>query len=147
MKEMMMMLGLMLIALAMSFVGVIEHKREQKVLERRKIRDAQTKMKLQRKRDEFEAFQRLIETYKRDCAECFEYDYKQYLDCYPNDYNGKKKHTSRFDLKKPCRACGERDERTYQEAYQDILKEKPIRNLRVELQDFTVEEVMHLYSF
>ena len=129
-----------------TLLGYMEHLRIEKVKRVRKEREIKRNIRLQEKRDNFLAYQRLIETYKRDCAECFEYDYKQYLDCYPNDYEGKKKYKHNFDLNKPCKLIGEQDNTTYQEAYENI-GEKPIRNLRVALQDFTAGEVQNLFSF
>ena len=50
------------------------------------MRELRSQMKLQRKKDEFEAFQRLVETYDRDCEKCFEENYTTYLECHPGDY-------------------------------------------------------------
>ena len=127
-----------------SVVGIREYNRLKKVNKYRAEREIQRKIKLQEKRDQFNAFQRLIATYERDCAECFEYDYKQYLECHPGDYNGKQRHKHNFDLKAPCNMCGKKDDATYREAYERL--EKPIQNFRTQLSDFTAGEVINLFS-
>lgn len=129
-----------------TLLGCAEHSRIERVKKARKEREIKRNIRLQEKRDNFLAYQRLIETYKRGCAKCYETDYIQYLECHPNDYEGKKKYKHNFDLNKPCKLTGEHDNTTYQEAYENI-GEKPIRNLRVALQDFTAGEVQHLFSF
>ena len=124
---------------------IIDVKVKEKQEKAKKLREVRSQMKLQAKREEFEAFQRLIETYDRDCEKCFEEDYETYLECHPNDYNGKERKNHNFDLKRPCKMIGERDNTSYYDSYIEN-KDNSIRNLRVTLQDFTVEEVMHLYS-
>lgn len=127
-----------------SIIGVREYNRIKKVNKYRAEREAQRKIRLQEKRDQFNAFQRLIETYERDCAECFEHDYTQYLECHPGDYNGKKKHMHNFDLKAPCNMCGRKDDPSYREAYERL--EKPIKNFRAQLSEFTAGEVINLFT-
>ena len=146
MKEMM--IGLIILIGVYTYIKIsekLETKRVEKQEKARKLREVRSQMKLQAKREEFEAFQRLIETYDRDCEKCFEEDYETYLECHPNDYNGKERKNHNFDLKRPCKMIGERDNTSYYESYMEN-KDNEIRNLRVTLQDFTVEEVMHLYS-
>lgn len=146
MKEMIMSLIILIGAFAYIQVNKrLEVKRAEQQEKARKMRELRSQIKLQRKRDEFEAFQRLVETYDRDCEKCFEEDYTTYLECHPGDYNGKERKKHDFDLKQPCKLIGERDNTSYYESYMEN-KDNEIRNLRVTLQDFTVEEVMHLYS-
>lgn len=133
-------LGLTLIA---GIFGVKENRRVKKINRRREESEAKRKIRLQEKRDQFNAFKRLIETYERDCAKCYEDDYDQYIVCHPGDYKGEQKHNHNFDLKAPCNLCKHKDI-SYQEAYERL--DKPIQNLRVQLSDFTAGEVMGLFS-
>lgn len=134
-------LGLTLIA---GIFGVKENRRVKKVNKRREENEVKRNIRLQQKRDQFNAFKRLVETYERDCSECYENDYDQYIECHPGDFKGEQRYNHNFDLKAPCNMCKRNSEPSYQEAYDRL--DKPIQNLRVQLSDFTAGEVMGLFS-
>ena len=145
MKEMIM--SLIIILGAFAYIQInkrLEVKRAEQQEKARKMRELRSQMKLQVKRDEFEEFKKVIKSYPKE-VEHVEEDYTTYLECHPGDYNGKERKKHDFDLKQPCKLIGERDNTSYYESYMEN-KDNKIRNLRVTLQDFTVEEVMHLYS-
>ena len=126
-------------------LGVREYKLNQYREKRRKEHELKVKIKLQNKRDQFEAFQRLIETYERDCMVCYEEDREQFDKCYPN--HGDKQKAIEYYIRgqftcpkkngnlSSLSARKDREVDTYFET------EKPIRNLRAQLSDFTVGEV------
>ena len=141
-------LGMVVVA---SILGVREYKFNKAKEERRKQREMRNKVKLQAKRDQFEAFRRLIETYEKDCKECYEYDREQFGKCYP-DYDESKPKAVEYYIKGQF-TCPKRNgnlsslsARKNREVDTYFEVEKPIRNLRAHLSDFTVGEVASLYS-
>ena len=144
-------LGFLGIIVVASVLGVNEYKVNQRREKRRKEHELKMKIKLQNKRDQFEAFQRLIETYERDCKECYEYDREQFGKCYP-DYDESRPKAVEYYIKGQF-ACPKRNgnlsslsARKDREVDTYFETEKPIRNLRVQLSDFTVGEIANLYS-
>lgn len=120
MKEMIM--SLIIILGAFAYIQInkrLEVKRAEQEEKARKMRELRSQMKLQVKRDEFEEFKKVIESYPK-----------------------KVKHVEEDIF---CKFIEERDNKSYYDSYMEN-KDNPIRNLRVTLQDFTVEEIMHLYS-
>lgn len=118
-------------------------------------RETRSKMKLQKKVDEFNKYKSYIEDAGDTCAECYAYDYVQYIKCHQYDHDGLLRHKINFNLEYPCpkkqgktnlSSLAKQENTSYIEAHNEI-GEKPIRNLRVQLSDFTVEEVEHLFSF
>ena len=120
MKEMIM--SLIIILGAFAYIQInkrLEVKRAEQQEKARKMREVRSQIKLQAKRDEFEEFKRVIESYPKEV-----------------------KHVEEDIF---CKFVEERDNKSYYDSYMENQDNK-IRNLRVTLQDFTVEEVMHLYS-
>lgn len=135
------MFGMIFIAI----LSVYNESEDKKRAERNRQRELARQVKLQEKIDAFGEFKHVIDTFDISCNSCYEFDTRQYLECHENDYNGIHRKSRPFDLKIPCKLIGEHDNRSYQEAYQE--SSNVISNLRVTLQDFTVAEVMGLYSF
>lgn len=146
------------VGLLFSFLGYVEHKRNYKIEKYRKERELKRKLMLQQKRDEFNAFRNYIEGVGEDCCDCFEKDYKQYIECHENDYQGLLRHRLRYDLENPCpRKVAKRNLSSFNEYYQDDpshqslkfveMDDKYVENIRTELSDLTVGEVLNLYSF
>lgn len=125
---------------------LIRVKHNEKAEKRKKERETRRMFKLQEKRDNFNEFKNVIENYEKTCKDCYEFNYTQYLECHPNDFDGLERRKSRTDLTKPCKLIGEHDRPDQVQTYMENL-DKPISNLRVTLQDFTVDEVIHMFSF
>ena len=120
MKEMIM--SLIIIIGDFAYIQInkkLEVKRVEQQEKAKKIRELRSQMKLQAKRDEFEEFKKVIKSYPKEVEHVEE-------DVF-------------------CKFVEERDNTSYYKSYIENQDNK-IRNLRITLQDFTVEEVMHLYS-
>lgn len=158
MNNLLVLIGVIFLGLSLSFLGYVDYKRNYKIEKYRKERELKRKLMLQQKRDEFNAFRNYIEGVGEDCYDCFEKDYKQYITCHENDYQGLLRHRLHYDMENPCpRKVAKRNLSSFNEYYQDDpshqrlkfveMDDKYVENIRTELSDLTVGEVLRLYSF
>lgn len=123
--------GLLSFILVVIFMGVISTREvyiareNKKRANRRKQRELERQIKLQRKIDEFDEFKSSVEEFEDcngDCMECKEFNHIKYENCKYKDegYQNAKKYF---------------DERG-----------QTMRNIRITLQDYSVASVLELYG-